>query len=471
MTRRRTVPLFGTGLQGKSPTISAQGHMNLRAEIRREDDKAKLVFYGTPGLDLFSSTLGDTPARGWIAVGSIFYVVHRGTFWEVNNAGVKTSRGTLNTTSGRVDLAYDGSVVLMVDGTNGYTYTVATTTFAEITDSDFPDGANTCAWMAGQFIVDAGNGSQIFYISPTGTSWDALDFASAESAPDGLVRVFVDNGELVLFGEDTTEFWGAVGGSDFPFSPIKGATQEFGLAARWSLTKFNSGLAALMKSTMGQVQVMFIRGYVPAPISSPDLDTLINAYATKADATFYSYMDGGHPILRVNFPAANKSWEIDAASGYMPTEVSSGLSGDRHRGEMHLDFLNRSLVSDYETGDIYVINPSTYTDNGTAIARELTGKHFFNSDNPIVVSELFVDMETGVGLASGQGSDPKAMLTTSVDGGRTWSNEAWARMGKIGEYLTRVAWRRLGAASDWVFRIRITDSVKVVITYAALRAR
>jgi hypothetical protein len=42
----------------------------------------------------------------------------------------------------------------------------------------------------------------------------------------------------------------------------------------------------------------------------------------------------------------------------------------------------------------------------------------------IVIDELFVDMKTGVGLdGSGQGTDPKAMLRYSVDGGEAWSSE------------------------------------------------
>ena len=89
----------------------------------------------------------------------------------------------------------------------------------------------------------------------------------------------------------------------------------------------------------------------------------------------------------------------------------------------------------------------------------------------MIVDELFIDMETGVGLASGQGSDPQAMLTVSRDGGRTFGNELWTTIGAVGAYTARVVWRRLGLARDWVFRVRITDPVKRVITFAALRAR
>ena len=462
-------PLFGFGQQGKSATVTAQRHLNLYAEIQRDQDKAAFSMYGTPGTTLRKS-LGDTPIRGWIAIGDLYYVVHRGTLYDIDNAGIATSRGTLNTTTGRVDMEYNGTLILIVDGTNGYTFTISGATFAQIADADFPNGANTCAWLDGQFIVDAGDNSDQFFISSTGTSWDALDFASAESQPDGIVRVFEDSGELLLFGETTTEPWGNVGGSDFPFQAIKGAIVGFGLAARWSLTKFNSGVAALMKSTDGQVQVMFITGYNPAPISTQEMDSIINGYATVSDATAFAYLLGGHPMLQINFPTAGKSWLFDASTSlWSPLEY--GLSGERHRGEMALDYLNKVIISDYENGNVYNLDPNVYTDNGTAIAREIVGRHLFSNNDRVIVDELFVDMQPGVGLATGQGSDPQAMLAISKDGGITFGNEAWKTIGKVGRYLNRVVWRRLGIARDWVVKIRITDPIKVVITFAAIRVR
>lgn len=463
------IQLFGLDQQGKSATVTAQRHLNLYAEIKQEGEKSTVVFYGTPGTTLFSSVNGDTPIRGWIAVGSLFYYVHRGTFYEMNNAGTRTSRGTLNTTTGRVDMAYDGTRVVIVDGTNGYTYTISTTTLLQIASGNFPNGARTISWLDAYFIADDGADDE-FFVSTDGSTWNALDFATAESAPDGLQRVFVDNGEIILPGLETTEFWGNIGGSSFPFAPVRGATQPFGLAARWSLCQFNTGLAGLMKNKQGQVQVMFIRGYVPTPISSPELDYLINNYSSVSDASFYAYMLGGHPMLQCNFPTAGKSWLYDATTNlWSPLEY--GLGGERHRGEMFLSFNDRMLIADYENGDIYELDPDTYTDNGTAIAREIIGRHVFDGNDRITVDELFVDMEVGVGLATGQGSDPQVMLSISKDGGKTWGTELWKKLGALGKYATRVVWRRLGMARDWTFKMRVTDPVKVVIAYAAMRAR
>jgi len=72
---------------------------------------------------------------------------------------------------------------------------------------------------------------------------------------------------------------------------------------------------------------------------------------------------------------------------------------------------------------------------------------------------LQIDMDTGVGLVTGQGSDPQVMLRWSDDGGVTWSNEHWASAGRMGTYTTRVTWHRLGRARDRVFEVVVSDPV------------
>lgn len=466
----KVIPLFGLGIKATSPTVSAQRRLNCFYEFQPDGDKTKVSIYGTPGLTLFSDDLGDTPIRGWIDIGDYVYLVHRNSLWKVDNSVEFTNLGTLNTSTGHVDMAYDGTLILIVDGTNGYTYTIGSATFAQVGDADFPNGANTCDWMDGQFIADNGNESDVFFISPDGTSWEALDFATAESQPDGIARVFTDHGELLLFGEKTIEPWGNLGQGDFTFAPIKGSIAEMGLAAKWSLCKFNDGLAFLGRNIQGQAQLYYLRGYTPVKISSQQFDSVVSGYNGIESATGFSFMDRGHPMYQINFPGSGKSWRYDASTNDI-FEVAYGAEEARHRANLQVDFLGRTVVADYENGNIYLLDPDVYTDNGTEIARELRGRHVFDRNEPLIVNELYVDFETGVGLVDGQGEDPQVMLQISKDNGHTWGNELWTDLGAIGTYLTRVHWRRLGTAYDWVFKLRMTDPVKFVVTFAALKLR
>ena len=81
-----------------------------------------------------------------------------------------------------------------------------------------------------------------------------------------------------------------------------------------------------------------------------------------------------------------------------------------------------------------------------------------------------VEMETGVGLQNGQGSSPVAMLDFSDDWGHTWSGEYRAGIGKIGQYQTMVRWTRLGKSRGRVYRVTISDPVKVVMLMGRLKA-
>jgi hypothetical protein len=81
---------------------------------------------------------------------------------------------------------------------------------------------------------------------------------------------------------------------------------------------------------------------------------------------------------------------------------------------------------------------------------------------------LRVDMEVGNGTATGQGSNPQIGLSVSRDNGKTWGAQMWKTMGAIGQFRTRVEWRRLGTARSFVFRITVTDPVPMVIVSATL---
>lgn len=428
-------------------------------------EKSQIVAYGVPGLDLFTDA-GDTAWRGLLPIETTDYLygVHRGTHYQVDNAGTRTARGTLNTTSGRVSMTHNGTVSLMVDGTNGYTYTIASTTFEQIASANFPAGSKTATWLDGYFIVE--NGS-LFAISTNGTTWNATERAVPESSPDGIVSVFADHGELTVFGELSTEFWANTGATDFPFAPLKSSTAEWGCASPWSISKFNDSLAFLAKNRMGQVSVAVLQGYVPRIISTPDLDHVINKYSTVSDATAFSYMLGGHPMYQLNFPTAGASWLYDGLTGHWSALKSQGIA--RQRNEIGVNYVAKSIVSDYSNGRLYRLNADTFTENGSSIEAELISDIVRAPDGErFPVDCLRLDMETGVGLASGQGSDPQVMLQVSRDGGNTWGAEQWRSAGKIGEYGNRVEWRRLGSSDQWAFLVRMTDPVKRAFVSASI---
>lgn len=459
------INLFGLGIQSRSRAVTPAKLVNLYVEQRPMGERSQIVAYGTPGLDLFADA-GDTPWRGLLAVATTDYLfgVHRGVFYQVDNTGTRTSRGTLNTVAGRADMTHNGTVVLIVDGTNGYTYTIASNTFAQIASANFLNGAKSCTWNDQYFIVE--DGSE-FAISTDGTTWNASERATPESNPDGIVRIIADHGELTILGELSTEFWVNTGATDFPYAPLKSSTAEWGCAAKNSVVKANDSLAFLAKNSDGQVSVVRLRGYVPEVISTPDLEYVINSYSTVSDATAFAYKQGGHPFIQFNFPTADASWLFDALTGHWSPVKSNGMG--RQRCEIGVQYLNRTVVSDYSNGRLYKLNPDTYSENGETLEVEMTSDTVRLPDGErFPVDCLRLEIETGVGLSSGQGSDPQLMLQVSRDGGNTWGSEMWRSAGRIGEYGRRVEWRRLGSSDQFTFKIRMTDPCKRAFVSAAI---
>lgn len=454
----RPISIFGLGVQSKSSNVTSQQRINMYLEIAADADKNTVTAYGTPGLTLFSD-LGATPVRGLHTLGAYVYAIHGGTLYRIDSAGVATSKGTLLTSTGRVSMADNGAEIIIVDGANGYIYNVAADTLARITHADFP-GADTVTFNDGYFVVNKPGTGQ-FYLSGSydGMTWDALDFATAESNPDNLIACIADHGELILLGDIATEFWTNTGGSDFPYSRINGAAVEWGLAARDSVARFDNSLIWLAKNRMGEVQVVRLNGYNPTRVSTFDIEAIFNGYSDIEDATGFSYLFDGHPFYQVNFNEA--SWLYDGASNAWSQLKSHGI--DRQLSDMAIQYQLSTLTADYATGKIYRVSGDNYTENGSPLVAELVTKHVFANLERYSISELQVDLESGVGLATGQGSDPQIMLQVSKDGGKTWGAERWADMGKIGEHKTRAKWNRLGQARNWTFRLKISDPVKRVV--------
>lgn len=385
------------------------------------------------------------------------------------------------TVSGALPADYNGTYVVTVTSPTTFTYVMAvdpgasaspagsyivSNGFVQITAPGFP-GASTVTFLNGYFVVTVPSTGR-FNISGLydGAAWDALDFATAESSPDNLVRVIAENGQLVLFGESTTEFWGDSGAADFPFARIGASAIEWGLAARWSVCKYMDSLVFLRRNRLGQVQVCMLQGYNANQLSSPDMDFVFSQYAAVEDATAFSYMLAGHPFYTISFPTGNETWEYDAQSKAWGRRMS-GEEG-RYRGEIQTNYLNRSYVSDAENGKLYLIDESVYTDDGETIVREFISRHQTIGDYT-KFPQIWFEMQAGIGLVSGQGSNPKMMMSVSRDGGSTYGAEVVREIGKIGEYKHRAVFNRVGRARDWLYKIRVTDPVNTVFVAAWAR--
>jgi hypothetical protein len=462
----RTIPLFGTGIRSISDIVTRQRRVNCIYEIRKDQDRSAVVLLGTPGSAPWL-TLPTGPVRGWHVISNTLYVCSGNVLYSVTPAGTYTVVATGIGGMGNVSFADNSLQLLIVTGTAGYIYTVATSTLAPITDVFFPQNATSVVFLNGRFVVNKG-GTREFYVSALldGFTWTYLDstpiYGTKENSSDLLLRVGNLNGTLVLWGEQSIEFWQDVGLVPLPYQRINGATQSWGLAAVLSNVEIGNTQMFLGSTPDGGYAIIRLNGYVPEPVSDSDLDTLFASFTTVSDAVAYTYTVYGHPIYQITFPSENRSFAYDSRTGVWHEAQTGPGDVARHFSNYGVTFSGKNYVSDAVTGSgtIYLLDKDSYTDNGAVIKRQVVTRHLRNAGNELSIAELFLDFETGVGNGV---VDPQVAIRISRDGGHVFGNERWVPLGKIGEFYQRVLLRRLGSARDFVVQITVTDPVKFVL--------
>ncbi len=199
-----------------------------------------------------------------------------------------------------------------------------------------------------------------------------------------------------------------------------------------------------------------------------------DTYGTVADAVGMSYAQDGHEFYVITFPTADKTWCYDLTTGLWHRRAIRDDANVLHRDHANCmaSFQGFSLAGDKGNGLIYAASTTTFTDFsdiGNEIPRIRRCRHLTSDLNEVYYHDFQLQFQPGVGLQTGQGSDPQAMLKWSDDGGFTWSNEHWASIGRVGEYKNRARWQQLGKSRDRIFEVQVTDPVFPVIVSANLR--
>jgi hypothetical protein len=206
---------------------------------------------------------------------------------------------------------------------------------------------------------------------------------------------------------------------------------------------------------------------MPTRVSNHSIEYAIQKINDLSGATAYAYQQEGHIFYCLTIPGMNSTLVYDVACGQWH-ERQSQTNGNigRHYGSTHCVLNGKHIVGDYRNSNVYIYDLDTYTDNGSVVPRIRQSPHVSESLNRLFYNLLEVDMQFGVGLPN-QG-DPTITLETSSDGGETWSNPIAAHIGSTGEYLKRARWQRLGSSRDRVFRVTVTEPVRVTMLSAYL---
>jgi hypothetical protein len=129
-----------------------------------------------------------------------------------------------------------------------------------------------------------------------------------------------------------------------------------------------------------------------------------------------------------------------------------------------------SHSADFTVSGTLLTAPNHGLEYGTKVT--ISGSDYYVISEGLTRDTLEVSTTDGgsaaSGLVNGQMTwnttmTPRAMLEWSDDGGHTWSNQHWRSIGQIGQYKNRAIWRKLGKARSRIFRLTVTDPVKIVL--------
>lgn len=434
-------------------SFSSQRLINQYVEAAPPEARSPAIIRGTPGTRSFAN-LGVGPLRGLFSTRDGLYAVSGSTLFSVDMAGTITDRGIVSTSQTYVDIIENATQLMIAAGTNGYTYRLSTNTLAVISSGSFP-GARSALFMDGYGLAVKPNSSQMNLSSLNDFAvWSALDFTTETSSSDYTVAVRDDRKEFWVFGEKIIVPYSRTGTGTFPFERINQAILEMGCLAQWSIAIMdNSYFWMGSREKEGGVAVWRANGYTPVRVSTHAIEEQIESFSNISEAIAFTYMLKGHLFYVLNFPG-EATFVYDAATGLWHEWQRFGENWCTFT---HHTFFNNQHIVGGKTGNLYVLDPSVYTDAGTVIQRRQVTPVYQADGKPLRVSCVELGIDAGVGLTTGQGSDPQIAMRFSKDAGRTWSNEYLRSIGALGDYRTRCVWRNLGRAHEWALEITYTD--------------
>ena len=362
-------------------------------------------------------------------------------------------------------------------------FTLNLPAFGQILDPAFL-GADRVAFIEGWLIFNQ-PGTRTFYTNapiPYTLTFAGAFYALKDSSTDNLITLHENNRELWLVGERTTEVWYNSGGVNFSFSRLPGIGPQMGCAAKHSIARIGPNLIWLARNEQGENMVFMTNQYTMQRVSTHAIEAALSGYTFVSDAIGDVYEDNGHVMYVLTFPTQDVTWCLDLTV-FMASEGKLGwwqrlswnsTSGTYHRhvANCYANFADLRLCGDYQTGQLHQQDRSFYTDAGNPLRAQRRTPHVWKKESRerIFFAQLQVEFTPGVGLQSGQGTDPQVMVRWSDDGGFSWGTEQWVSIGKVGDTRNRAVIYNLGEARDRVWEVNISDPVKRDIIGATLWA-
>lgn len=449
--------------QGRLPNLTTR---NLIAEPSATEVEKSLILLNRPGLDSFV-TAGDGPIRGVFQRKGLFsddaIVLSAQTVDRVSTSAVVTALTGEVPGWSRVDMdggqnTEDTPVDEVRIATGDALYLVTSSTVAA---DPLPDdvGAQSIMFNNGLWVAAIKDTGRALIKLP-GEPWAMLDSVVAEKSPDNLEAVRPLGDLFIFLGAASVEGWQQTGTADPPIRRVPGQSFPIGCLSRDAAKVVGTSLLFV-----GSDFTVYEYSTYPQAISDFGISEQIRlTEPSKIRAWSFNTDQHTYYILRLG----NRStWVFDLVSRKWFNWSSYGE--DYFKPHLGTQVGGMALAASDEDGTIWKVDADALTDAGVGIERRFTG-YVPLKGGWAIIDSVSLHCAVGVGLVSGQGVEPKVGMRFSTDQGKTWSDWMFEDLGEMGQYETRVIWRRLGRvdAPGIFFEWIVTDPVEVRVSDARL---
>lgn len=350
--------------------------VNCYAEDVGEDNESKWAVYACDSFSSFSTLTGSGSGivKGMLNFDdATLYVVNGTRINRIDTAGTATDMGAL-ATSGYAYIARNRkspNAQVMIVTSDGLVRIIENNSVSTPSyDSDVPTFNSVCA-LDGYFILTAANGEWFITSIDDGSAIDPIEFAQANSSPDGAVRCINRGRDVLIAGPRSIEFYQNTGQTDFPFERVTSA----GIGVAYAPTMVN--LAAVIDGTSQDTVifagnnadgsfagVMMLDGYAARKISTSSLDRAIRDEPTKSSIRAFTRIDNGHVMYCITGSSFSK--EYNANTGYWHDRKSSGITPWRIVDACH--FNGTTILADYNAGTLYQQSSSITPGSASTVA-------------------------------------------------------------------------------------------------------
>jgi len=459
-TKTRTVPINITTATNKARYAQGGTAEIVNCYVEQVGQEGKVTEYVTAadGLQGFASLPGVTGGvRDVLEVDGKVYAVCGASarLFEIRSNQNVTDLGALSgfDTTGPVYMARNRrSTPDIATVNNGLLFNYRTS-LAQVTDVDLL-APQSLAVNDGQFaIATVDNKYQVGDIDD-GTSWDGLSVERGDASPDANVRIYARQGQLLLFGQVTTEILNNAGLADGTgYERVQAI--EFGCLAPKSVAT----VAGVVYWVAHDRTVRALDGYTPVQISTPFICQQIQKIANPSTITAFSWVRDGHSYYAIS--CEEWTYVYDTSTGRWHTRKSY-LESSWQIGSAVSAF-GKTLVGSATEPIIYEMGPQFFSDAGQPLVSQMTFSPLVVPGKRITVSRVWWDIERGVGTGQGAAEDvdPQAVLEWSLDGGATFGGHRLLNLGEQGKRTNELETWRLGQCKGLGFVFRMTVSAKV----------